>query len=252
MSKAIRNIIWRPSPNFDDRAAGTPIDMLVLHYTGMKTAEAAIERLTDETAKVSAHYLVQEDGQVLALVAEEKRAWHAGVSRWRGADNINARSVGIEIVNPGHEFGYRPFPDVQMEAVTVLATDIVARHAIPAWNVVGHSDVAPNRKEDPGELFEWRELARKGVGLWYRENRHASLHYASLLPGTGGESVIAIQEALNEIGYDVMKNGIYDDALTAVICAFQRHWRPSRVDGNVDAETQAVLYALRDEVRRLT
>lgn len=252
MSKAIKNIIWHPSPNFDEREAETPIDMLVLHYTGMKTAKAALERLTDETAKVSAHYFVQEDGRILALVEEEMRAWHAGVAHWRGADNINARSIGIEIVNPGHEFGYQPFPDVQMESVVVLAADIVARHPIPAWNVVGHSDVAPNRKQDPGELFDWRQLARKGVGLWYKEDTRVSHQNASLVSGEEGSSVSAIQVALKEIGYDVLINGIYDDALTTVIYAFQCHWRPSKVDGNVDGETREIIYALRDEVRRLT
>ncbi|MDF2368602.1 N-acetylmuramoyl-L-alanine amidase [Sneathiella sp.] len=252
MSKAIENIIWHPSPNFDAREAGTPVDMLVLHYTGMKTGAEAIERLCDPDAKVSAHYAVEEDGRIFALVKEEMRAWHAGVSCWRGAQNINARSVGIEIVNPGHEFGYRAFPAVQMAAVTVLAADIVARHAISARNVVGHSDVAPHRKEDPGELFDWQELARSGVGLWYRGEASASHKITPLASNDKGSAVSDLQEALKELGYDVVLDGHYGVALSSVIRAFQRHWRPSKVDGEADEETQAIIYALREEVRRLT
>ena len=158
------NIIKQPSPNFDSRE-GQKIDMLVLHYTGMKTGRGAIEKLCDTSAKVSAHYVVEEDGRVLQLVEEKDRAWHAGISFWRGNTNINQRSIGIEIVNPGHEYGYRPFTLAQMEAVIALCEDIVKRHKIPARNVVGHSDVAPARKQDPGELFDWEWLAQKKVGL---------------------------------------------------------------------------------------
>ena len=154
------------SPNFDARPPGARIDMLVLHYTGMVSAEAAIERLCDPAAKVSAHYLIDEDGAVRRLVDENHRAWHAGEASWRGKSDINARSLGIELVNPGHEFGYRPFPEAQMAALEALAQDILARHTIEARNVVGHSDVAPRRKTDPGELFDWRRLAEAGIGLW--------------------------------------------------------------------------------------
>ncbi|MZR32495.1 peptidoglycan recognition protein family protein [Sneathiella litorea] len=248
----VENIIWRPSPNYDQRGSGTPIDMLVLHYTGMPTANGALDRLTDEASKVSAHYLVREDGQILALVKEEMRAWHAGVASWRGADNINARSIGVEIVNPGHEFGYRAFPAEQMVAVTALANGIVTRHAIPARNVVGHSDVAPDRKEDPGELFPWQALARTGVGLWYAEDTVVSQECISLASGEQGANVFAVQKALKEIGYHVVVNGIYDAKLTNIVRAFQRHWRPSCVDGNADEETQAIIYAVLAEVRRLT
>jgi len=151
--------IDRPSPNTDARRDGTPIDMLVLHYTGMLTGAAALSRLSDPAAKVSAHYLIDEDGTVYRLVAEEKRAWHAGVANWRGVSDINGRSVGIELVNPGHEFIYRDFPQPQMTALIGLARDILTRHSIPARNVVGHSDIAPDRKLDPGERFDWRSLA---------------------------------------------------------------------------------------------
>ena len=159
-------IIERASPNCDERPDGVAIDMLVLHYTGMPSAEGALARLTDPTAKVSAHWLIEEDGAIISLVPEAMRAWHAGVSFWRGASGVNARSIGIELVNPGHEFGYRPFPERQMAALIELARDITTRHAIPARNVIGHADVAPRRKMDPGELFDWRRLARAEIGLW--------------------------------------------------------------------------------------
>src|SRR5271156_4492223 len=154
------------SPNHDERPADGQVDMLILHYTGMRTAQAAIERLCDPEARVSSHYVVDEDGEVIRLVPEERRAWHAGVSYWRGHDTLNDRSIGIEIVNPGHEWGYRDFPALQMAAVCELCLSILARHPIPARNVVAHSDIAPDRKQDPGELFDWAGLAANGVGLW--------------------------------------------------------------------------------------
>ena len=160
-------MILRPSPNFDARAGA--VDFLVLHYTGMQSCEAAVARLCDPVAKVSSHYVVDEDGTTYALVGEEKRAWHAGVSYWRGVRGLNDRSIGIEIVNPGHEFGYRAFAEAQMAAVLELSRGIIARHGIEARNVVGHSDIAPDRKQDPGELFEWKWLAGNGVGVWTDE-----------------------------------------------------------------------------------
>ena len=153
-----------PSPNHDERPC--PVDMLVMHYTGMQSGAAAIERLRDPVARVSSHYVVEEDGTIWRLVPEERRAWHAGISHWRGHDVLNGRSIGIEIVNPGHEWGYRPFPALQMAAVCELALGLLSRHVIPARNVVAHSDIAPDRKQDPGELFDWQGLATNGVGLW--------------------------------------------------------------------------------------
>ena len=179
--------VARPSPNWDSRG-GAPIDMLVLHYTGMQSGEAALERLCDPAAKVSAHYMIDEGGTVYALVPEEALAWHAGVSYWAGARDINARSIGIELVNPGHEFGYRAFPDAQIGALTELAGAILARHPIPAWRVLGHSDVAPSRKDDPGELFRWEKLAGDGIGLWPRPGDD---------PGEG-----AVGNLLARFGYD--------------------------------------------------
>ncbi len=159
------NKIERPSPNHDDRG-GAAIDMLVLHYTGMKTEEGALERLCDPAAKVSAHYTIGEDGTVYAHVPEARRAWHAGVSFWAGVTNVNARSIGIELVNPGHEYGYRAFPDAQIAALIILCHGILQRHPISPTRVLAHSDVAPARKEDPGELFPWERLAKAGIGLW--------------------------------------------------------------------------------------
>jgi N-acetylmuramoyl-L-alanine amidase len=166
--------IQLPSPNCDSRD-GHPIDMLVLHYTGMRSCAAALDRLIDPSAKVSAHYAVDEDGGIWQLVPEEMRAWHAGKSFWRGETNINQRSIGIEIVNPGHEFGYRPFPIAQMQSVIALCKAILSRHTIPERNIVAHSDIAPTRKMDPGELFDWAWLAREGIGEFPFPTQHPTL-----------------------------------------------------------------------------
>ena len=212
-----------PSPNHDDRPDGAPVDMLILHYTGMRSGAAAIDRLCDPAAKVSAHYVVEEDGRVFRLVPEARRAWHAGISHWRGASGLNARSIGIEVVNPGHEHGYRPFAALQMAALCDLCLGILARHPIPAWNVVGHSDVAPDRKEDPGEFFDWEGLAANGVGLW---------------PRAAGRDDGDALRLLGAIGYRT------DLPLPVLLRAFQRHWRPGRVDGAADSETLARLHAV--------
>jgi N-acetylmuramoyl-L-alanine amidase len=219
------DIIRAPSPNFDARN-GHDIDMLVLHYTGMLTGKEALDRLRSAESKVSSHYVVEEDGTVYQLVEESERAWHAGVSYWRGHTNINQRSIGIEIVNPGHEFGYRPFPIPQINALTDLCTDIVQRQNIPARNVIGHSDVAPQRKEDPGELFPWRELAQAGVGLFP--------------PGIGRQEAGAENLAL--FGYDLSKPRF-------AVTAFQRHFRPATLDGEWDSECARLLAELLDMIR---
>ena len=221
-------IVERPSPNFNER--GAVVDLLILHYTGMQTAEEALRRLCDPAAKVSAHYTIDEDGTVYRHVAETKRAWHAGVSAWAGASNINDRSIGIELVNPGHEWGYRPFAEAQMAALEALALDIVTRHPIRPAFVLGHSDVAPQRKEDPGELFDWARLARAGIGLWP--------DFAAM-PSDVPKDAAAVQGLLAEIGYEVPRTGALDDATRAVVIAFQRHFRPARCDGALDAETLA-------------
>lgn len=205
--------IFHPSPNFDERPADIPIDMLIMHYTGMKTAEEALQRMCDPKAEVSAHYMINEDGTIFQLVTEDKRAWHAGVAYWRGQTNINARSIGIEIVNPGHEWGYRPFPEPQIKSVIDLAENILNRHPIPSRNVVGHSDIAPHRKQDPGELFPWERLARNGIGLWFGDDIYKT--------------------TLSDLGYDA------EDADT--ILAFQRHFTPDHLTGILDDRTKQTL-----------
>lgn len=219
-------MIERPSPNFDDRPAGVVIDMVILHYTGMADAAAALDRLCDPAAKVSAHYLVDEDGAVTRLVAEDRRAWHAGMASWRRATDINARSIGIELVNPGHDLDYRPFPDAQMASLERLLAGIVAHHGIPADRVLGHADVAPLRKRDPGEKFDWERLARAGFGLWPSPGFEPSPHAPALAPGQSGPAVLDLQIALDAIGYAVEGTGLYDETTEAVVAAFQRHFRP--------------------------
>jgi N-acetylmuramoyl-L-alanine amidase len=234
-------VVSRPSPNFNERVGEGVPDMLILHYTGMQTGEAAMARLTDPAARVSAHYTVDEDGTVHAHVDEQLRAWHAGVSSWRGHTDINSRSIGIEIVNPGHEFGYRPFPDVQIASVVELSQGILSRHRIPARNVVGHSDVAPARKEDPGELFPWALLAREGIGLWPVVRPVSG---DRLVPGMSGDLVMALQQDLACHGYGLDATGVYDEATRLVVVAFQRHFRPALLDGVADGETQSLLAGL--------
>ncbi len=233
------DIIPAPSPNFNERAG--PPDILLLHYTGMESGEAAIARLRDPEAKVSSHYVVEEDGRIFTLVAEERRAWHAGVSFWKGERDINGRSIGIEIVNPGHEFGYRPFPDAQIAAVIALATDIRSRWTIADGDIIGHSDVAPSRKIDPGELFPWKTLAEAGHGLWVEPDPAPG---APLAEGAEGAGVFAFQAGLTRLGYECPPSGQFDSATTTVVSAFQRHWRPHQVDGIADGETRARLIAL--------
>jgi N-acetylmuramoyl-L-alanine amidase len=229
-----------PSPNFDARRG--PPDMLVLHYTGMQTAEAAIARLCDPEAKVSAHYVVDEDGSILKLVPEERRAWHAGRGVWLGEADCNAASIGIEIVNPGHEFGYRDFPEVQVDAVISLIADIRTRWTIPDNRIVAHSDLAPDRKQDPGERFPWKRLAGSGHGLWFEpaQERIAALG-VPLKVGDEGLGVIVLRAGLHRLGYGLPPGGDYDEATRLTVEAFQRHWRPARVDGVADGETRATL-----------
>jgi len=229
-----------PSPNHDARPC--PPDILLLHYTGMRTMQAALDRLCSSEARVSSHYLVDEDGTVMQLVAEAERAWHAGVSLWEYGNNLNSRSIGIEIVNPGHEFGYREFPQPQVDAVIALSRDIVARRSIRSHHVLAHSDVAPTRKEDPGELFPWQQLAHANVGLWVAP---APIIAGDVLgPGDAGEAVRALQSALAAYGYGLAPTGVFDAATVAVVTAFQRHFRPARIDGRADPSTVKTLQDL--------
>jgi N-acetylmuramoyl-L-alanine amidase len=237
-----------PSPNQDERPPDTPIDMLILHYTGMRTAGEVIERLRDPIALVSSHYVVDEDGAVLRLVSEERRAFHAGTSYWRGHGALNNRSIGIELVNPGHEWGYREFPVLQLAATCDLCLDILARRPIPGRNVVAHSDVAPDRRQDPGERFDWRGLAQNGVGLWPE-------HAPDL--GTVGafrdpERLRDVRAGLAGIGYRVAADGGHDAALAIVLRAFQRHWRPEAITGEADAGTRARIAGVLRLIRALS
>ncbi len=251
-------ILWRPSPNFDARTR--PIDLVILHYTGMQSGAAALARLCDpapragahhhpwETppdpdaplGRVSAHYLVQEDGKVLALVQEEARAWHAGAGAWGGQAALNDRSIGVEIVNGGHDYGLPPYPDAQIASVIALLQAILPRHGLGARQVVGHSDVAPERKADPGEHFPWARLAEAGVALWPR-GPVAPGGPVLAAPGASGERVRALQAGLAAFGYGVGETGLYDAPTEAALRAFQRRFRPARVDGVHDGETDAIL-----------
>jgi N-acetylmuramoyl-L-alanine amidase len=252
------DLIHRPSPNFDAR--DRPVELVVLHYTGMQTGEVALARLTDPApvagrypgpwqgadidpaaplGRVSCHYVVAEDGRVFRLVAEEDRAWHAGQSNWLGEPEVNSRSIGIEIVNGGHDFGLPDFPPLQIQAVVDLVGDIIARRKLPPKAVVGHSDIAPGRKLDPGEKFPWRALAAAGVSIWPGGSSASSS--VALAAGATGASVAALQQSLATIGYAIEPSGAYDEATRIVLSAFQRRFRPERVDGVADVETSALV-----------
>jgi N-acetylmuramoyl-L-alanine amidase len=230
------------SPNHGERAVGKPVDILLLHYTGMISDERALKWLCDAESAVSSHYFVFEDGRVLQLVEESRRAWHAGQSFWAGETDINSRSIGIEVANPGHEFGYRPFPDAQIEALIALCRDILARNPIPPDRVLAHSDVAPLRKDDPGELFPWTTLAKAGIGVApIAKTINGS---ETLRIGERGEGVAAWRRDLARYGYRLDPGNEFDSDTEAVTKAFQRHFRPAGVDGTADPETVAVLAAL--------
>ncbi|MDF1747705.1 MAG: N-acetylmuramoyl-L-alanine amidase [Alphaproteobacteria bacterium] len=204
-------VIDTPSPNFGDRRDGSAVTMLVFHYTGMRSADDSLARLCDPVAEVSAHYLITELGDIHQLVSEHKRAWHAGLGQWRGERDVNSRSIGIELQNPGHEFGYKTFPGVQIDSLIELSRDILERHDIQASGIVGHSDIAPDRKQDPGELFPWRELAQAGIGVF---------------PEAGIDTQETLDALLTQIGYD--------PGAENRISAFQRRFRPGQIDGQSD------------------
>jgi N-acetylmuramoyl-L-alanine amidase len=229
----------RPSPNHGARVDGKPVDILLLHYTGMISDERAVAWLCDPESAVSSHYFVFEDGRIARLVDEDRRAWHAGQSTWAGETDINSRSIGIEVANPGHEFGYRPFPEVQIEATIALCRDILGRHPIPPRRVLAHSDVAPLRKDDPGELFPWPRLHEAGIGHWVAP--------APIIAGDGivlgnrGDAVTKLRAKLRDYGYGIDAGDEYDTLTEAVVRAFQRHFHPEKVDGIADPSTLATL-----------
>lgn len=233
-------IIEHFSPNCNERAANNQIDTLILHYTGMKSGKEALERMCDPKAQVSAHYMVEEDGSVYYLVPETKRAWHAGISHWRGRGNLNNISIGIEIVNPGHEWGYHPFPEAQMQSVETLCADIIQRQPIDKRNVIGHSDIAPSRKQDPGELFDWKRLADKGIGLWPGVVSSVN-NRVIYTPGSRGNDVLELQQRLKEFGYWVEETGVYDEQMQYVVTAFKRHYCPQHLDAKWDNVAEKTL-----------
>ncbi len=230
------------SPNREPRRGVARPDILLLHYTGMQTTQAALERLCDPATRVSSHYLVFEDGRVVQLVPERERAFHAGESSWEGTRDINSRSVGIEMGNQGHDYGCPQFPAAQIAAVIALARDIVARWDIAPWRVLAHSDVAPGRKRDPGERFSWARLAEAGIGLWVEPA--PIVNGTTLKAGDRGPEVAALQRALADYGYGVAPSGRFDAATEEVVAAFQRHFRPTRVDGIADDSTVTTLKKL--------
>ncbi|KQT88334.1 N-acetylmuramoyl-L-alanine amidase [Aurantimonas sp. Leaf443] len=232
----------RPSANHNGRRVEGGPDMLILHYTGMGTGEAALRWLCDPSSEVSCHYLVHEDGRIVQMVPETERAWHAGAGSWRGRADVNSRSIGIEIVNAGHDGGLPDYPDVQIEAVIALGLDIVARHAIAPDLVLAHSDIAPSRKQDPGERFPWARLAAAGLGHHCEPVAARSGRYLSR--GDRGEPVEAYQGLLAAYGYEGPVDGMFDEPTRLATIAFQRHFRPERVDGVADASTIATLHRL--------
>jgi N-acetylmuramoyl-L-alanine amidase len=235
----------QPSPNHGERLGG-PADAIILHYTGMPTGDAALALLCSPAAEVSSHYLVWEDGRIWQLVPESRRAWHAGRSFWGGERDLNSRSIGIEIVNPGHDGGCPPYPDAQIEAVIALCRDIVARLGVAPERILAHSDIAPARKADPGEAFPWRRLAEAGLGHWVAPS---SLRPGPTYePGAMGPPVAALQAMLAAYGYEVAPTGRYDDATRDAVTAFQRHFRPAKVDGIADLAT---IETLRDLLKSL-
>jgi N-acetylmuramoyl-L-alanine amidase len=234
----------RESPNQGERAGGCEPDMILLHYTGMPDAQEAVDRLCSADSQVSAHYVVFEDGHIVQCVPEARRAWHAGISSWAGATDINSASIGIEIANPGHDHGYPAFPTRQIAAVTALCRGIIARRTIPPARVLAHSDVAPARKQDPGEQFPWRTLHRSGVGHWVASSRIRGDGVPLIAPDEDSNAVREIQSALAEYGYGLELTGRCDEATRQVVTAFQRHFRPEKVDGLVDRSTAQTLERL--------
>jgi N-acetylmuramoyl-L-alanine amidase len=235
-----------PAANREPRRKDRRPDLLLLHYTGMRSAAGAVDWLTRPDSKVSCHYAIDEHGVITQMVAEAERAWHAGLSHWAGEDDINSCSIGIEIHNPGHQIDYWDFSPRQMDAVEALCVDIVRRRRISRGRVLAHSDVAPQRKDDPGEKFDWRRLALAGAGIWVEPAPLGNDEGVEIWahPDAGAPEIIDLQRRLQAIGYGLDTNGIYDAAMSRVVLAFQRHWRQARADGRLDASTLETLSRL--------
>ena len=236
------NIIQTSSPNFDHRREGQKPEMLIIHYTGMTDNQEAIDRLCDPGSVVSTHYVIDDIGKCLQLVDENNRAWHAGVSSWAGNNDINSCSIGVELCNPGHEHGYKCFPEKQMATLLRLGSDIVARHSILPQFVLGHSDVAPTRKLDPGEFFDWRRLASHGMGMWPDRTAGADKHEIQATNCDADDrDVSLLQGKLARFGYGIEITGGHDEQTALVVMAFQRHFRQNRITGVLDTESEFIL-----------
>lgn len=240
----VSDLILVPSPNFNERPLGadgtTPrIDTIILHYTGMKSANEALERMCDPAAQVSAHYMIDEDGVIRQLVSPEKRAWHAGVSCWQGRHNLNDSSIGIELVNPGHEFGYRDFPLAQIETLLALLGPLCSEFKVPMHRILGHSDIAPDRKTDPGEKFPWQLLAERGFGIWPEKTSNDGTFVAK--KGMIGSQSVWLNKILCEIGYNVEQNDLFTQSTQDGLAAFQRHWCQDNVSGLLDVKSKVAL-----------
>jgi len=240
--------LWCPSPNREPRRNDRVVDMLVLHYTGMDSSDAALDWLTREESKVSCHYLVDEDGRIAQMVRESERAWHTGQSLWAGETDLNSCSIGVEIHNPGHDIDYRDFREAQIQGVEALCRDILGRHPIRPERVVAHSDIAPGRKRDPGEKFDWARLARAGVGIWVAPTQLGEDQ--ALGPGDEGPEVLQLQRDLSAFGYGVELTSTYGTGLEKVVEAFQRHFRQERVNGRADVSTRDTLGRLLGAMQR--
>nr|WP_281501525.1 N-acetylmuramoyl-L-alanine amidase [Kordiimonas laminariae] len=244
----MNKLISHPSPNWNERPTGTVIDTVIIHYTGMKSGQDALERLCDEDAQVSAHYLIEEDGNLFQLVKEDKRAWHAGISYWRGMNNLNHNSIGIELVNPGHEFGYRGFPEKQIAMLLKLLKDIHQRHDIVPANVIGHSDIAPDRKSDPGELFPWGYLSANGFGLFSQETGESTTQL--LKRDDNGKAVEKMNSLLKIVGYNITEIKTFTQESEDALRAFQMHWRQRAVTGGYDRGTAIILQDIAGKIAR--
>ncbi len=233
---------WRGAPNFEERRNDLAPSLLIMHYTGMESANAALDILCSPESSVSCHYLIDEQGEITQMVAEQHRAWHAGRAHWAGENDINSRSIGIEIVNEGHVLELQPFPDQQIKAVMALSHDILKRHDILPRNIIGHSDIAPARKKDPGEKFPWSRLHENGIG-----------HFVEplVIEGDGGyglgdtnDEIAKAQRLLTQYGYQIGEDGHFDEISDFVVRAFQRHFRPEKIDGRLDRSTVMTLEKL--------
>ena len=236
-----------PSPNCGDRAGGRHPDMLVLHYTGMTSSDAALKRLCSPDSEVSCHYFITEEGRIIQCVPEARRAWHAGEGSWAGESDINSCSIGVEIANPGHDHGYPDFPRRQIAAVAALSRAILRRRAIKPERILGHSDTAPSRKQDPGEKFPWMTLHHSGVGHWVKPGLIKPGPSFEL--GDTNEAISSFQAALQEYGYGIPVSGHFDQQTHDVVVAFQRHFRPALCDGRLDSSTLMTLRMLLDTMK---